>query len=590
VSRPAAWLRRPVHRLRGQLFVGFAAVALVALVAAGSAVVWLMLGYRTQATTQRLRDAGASAGVASVGLQRQGAAPDVIAAAIADQVPLPAARVLVLDSAGAVVADQTAPDAESTSPGPFLGKHLDVPAPAAAAPFGPTLLGGPRTASPADRVVVWRGSPALPGASGYLFVASPPPEAGQQSGPPERGGFGGGGPGRGGPFRGGPPGLPAVQAAYRVVLAIPLQSLPTAWQELAPGLTVAAAVALCAAAVVAWWLAGSITRPIRAVTEATAQIARGEPHQPIPEQGVEEVAELAHGFNVMVREVERSQRTLRDFVANASHELRTPLTAIQGFSQAVEDGVLEAPESTRDAAALIHREANRMRHLVEDLLLLSRVEARDRASVHGKVDLAELLDTIAQRIRLVTHDRRLHLALDLPDRLPAQGDASQLEHLFGNLIDNAAKYAPDGATITVRGALVPDSATGAARAEGGAPRGTTRAGGARVLVGVHNTGSVIPPEDLPHIFDRFYRVDKSRSRDVAGSGLGLAIAREVVERHGGTIRAESDPATGTTFLVTLPAGAAAPAAAPAKSVSRGKALQPARTQPVSAAGAPARRV
>jgi signal transduction histidine kinase len=342
------------------------------------------------------------------------------------------------------------------------------------------------------------------------------------------------------------------------VLAIPRESLPSAWEELAPGLTAAAGVALCAAALVAWWLAGSIARPIRAMTEATAQVARGEPHQPIPEEGVEEVTDLARGFNTMVREVERSQRTLRDFVANASHELRTPLTAIQGFSQAVEDGVLDAPEPTRDAAALIHREANRMRRLVEDLLLLSRVEARDRGDVRGTVDLAELLDTIAQRIELVTRDRGLRLTLDLPERLLAQGDANELEHLFGNLLDNAAKYAPDGAAITVRAALDTGNVAGAGgaritRAADGAGRDGTRARRPRVVVTVHNTGSYIPTEDLPHIFDRFYRVDKSRSREVAGSGLGLAIAHEVVERHGGTIRAESDPATGTSFVVTLPA-------------------------------------
>jgi signal transduction histidine kinase len=357
--------------------------------------------------------------------------------------------------------------------------------------------------------------------------------------------------------------VPAV--SHRIVLAIPPQGLPTAWEELAPGLGIAAVIALLAAAIVAWWLASSIAGPIRAVTEAAARIARGEPHQPIPEQGVEEVTELAQGFNTMAQAVERSQRTLREFVANASHELRTPLTAIQGFSQAVVDGVLEAPEPTRDAAALIHREANRMRRLVEDLLLLSRMEARDRDDARGTVDVAELLDTLAQRTELVARDRGLRLALDLPDRLPARGDGSQLEHLFGNLLDNAAKYSPDGATITVRGALLGGPDAGDRKSHGANGRHPTAAPAlpARVEVRVHNTGSYIPAEDLPHIFDRFYRVDKSRSRDVAGSGLGLAIAREVVERHSGTIRAESDPATGTTFTVTLPAAVAAqPATTP----------------------------
>jgi signal transduction histidine kinase len=238
------------------------------------------------------------------------------------------------------------------------------------------------------------------------------------------------------------------------------------------------------------------------------------------------------------------------------------------------DGVLEAPEPTRDAAALIHREAERMRRLVEDLLLLSKMEARDRTAARGTVDVAELLDTISQRLQLVARDRGLHLVLELPERLLAEGDASQLEHLFGNLLDNAAKYSPDGGTITVRAALV-TNAPGRLARPGGAPQfgarsaagpGTTRP---LVSVTVHNTGSYIPPEDLPHIFDRFYRVDKSRSRQVAGSGLGLAIAREVVERHGGTIRAESDPVAGTTFAVTLPAAALSVTAPAAPSETAG---------------------
>ncbi len=532
----------PGRRLRTQLLVSFGLVALVALIAGGAAVVWLMLGYRTQATTERLRDAAVSASAAAYALQRQGLAPNEVATAVAAQVPLPAARVLVLDSTGTVVADQPVGDstrAPAGQSGAFLGRHLEIPSAEIASPLGPAFFGG-RHESPPDHAVVWRERPVLPGGGGYIFVAAgaPPP-------PPERGAF----------FRGTPP------AVYRIVLAVPQQSLPSAWQELAPGLAVATAIALLAAAAIAWWLAGSIARPIRAVTDATRRIARGEPHQPIPEQGVEEVIELAQGFNTMVAAVERSQRTLRDFVANASHELRTPLTAIQGFSQAVVDGVLEAPEPTRDAARLILREAERMRHLVEDLLLLSKIEARDRPTAHEPVDIAELLDTLAQRLLLVARERGLQLSLELPERLLALGDAAQLEHLFGNLLDNAAKYAPDGATITVRAALDGGEPPQATRPPHPRARGARAAGALpqRVVVAVHNTGSYIPPEDLPHVFDRFYRVDKSRSRAIPGSGLGLAIAREVVERHGGTIRAESDPAAGTTFIVTLPAAPVPPA-------------------------------
>ncbi|HEX2036910.1 MAG TPA: histidine kinase dimerization/phospho-acceptor domain-containing protein, partial [Chloroflexota bacterium] len=437
MRRPAAWpawpawlsrptgARRATRRLRTQLLAAFALVTVVALAAAGSAVVWLMLDYRAQATTQRLHDAAAGATAAGFMLQRQGVSPEAIASGVAAQVPLPAAHVLVLDESGTVVAEAAASEGTPGAPGApsapsatavpevFTGRRLDVPSPADAPPSAPSMLwrtsaieGMVMWLSPLGGAVVWRGT-ALDG-SGYLFVAAgdrprpaeplrPPTEAETESPPVQR--------------------LPGLLPRYRVVLAIPPHSLPSAWQELAPGLAVAVAVALLAAAGAAWWLAGSIARPIRAVTQAAERIAQGEPHRPIPEEGVEEVTQLARSFNTMGRAVERSQATLRDFVANASHELRTPLTAIQGFSQAVEDGVLPAPAPTRDAAAYIHREAERMRRLIEDLLLLSRVEARDRAATRQAVDLAELLDILAQRLRLVARDRDLHLELELPGQL-----------------------------------------------------------------------------------------------------------------------------------------------------------------------------
>jgi signal transduction histidine kinase len=338
-----------------------------------------------------------------------------------------------------------------------------------------------------------------------------------------------------------------------VVLAVPQGSLPSAWEELAPGLGGAAAVALLAAAGAAWALAGSVAGPLRAVTRATARVARGAPPRPVPEAGAAEVAQLARAFNAMAQEVARSQETLRAFVADASHELRTPLTAIQGFSQAVADGVLAAPAPTRAAAGHLHREAARMRRLVEDLLLLSTLEARAAAPAPGAaVDVADLLDVLAQRHRPAAARRGVALALDLPARLAVPGDAAQLERLFGNLLDNAAKYAPAGGAVAVRAAPGP---------------------GGTAVVTVHNGGPPIPPEALPHLFARFYRVDKSRARgagEAAGSGLGLAIAREAAARHGGTIAAASTAAAGTTFTVTLPALPPAPPApaAPAARAAR----------------------
>jgi signal transduction histidine kinase len=541
--------------LRTQLLLAFATVAVVALAAATAAVVALMLDYRAQAVTQRLRDAAGGAGGAASVVGRSGGGPAAIAAGVAAQVPIPHARVLVLDTSGTVVAEAavnaTGTGAASTTEAPasgigesatadapagsgretlFIGRRLELPHPGVTPGDGRQFPGG-RGRSPQEPTSVWRGDPTR-GYGDFIFVAAPmrqPPPSQPSQTPQTPQTSQGPGPGPGA----GPGGeAPPPSHYHRVVLAIPEDTLPTAWEELAPGVAAALATALLAAGAVAWRLTTSIARPIRAVTGAAERIARGEPHRPIPEAGTLEVAQLARSFNTMVDAVERSHRTLREFVANASHELRTPLTAIQGFSQAVEDGVLDAPEPTRDAVRHIHREAERMRRLVEDLLLLSRVEARDREPSREPVDLAALLDTLAQRVRPLVHERGQTLELRLPDHLVTTGNAMQLEHLFKNLLDNAVKHAPAGAAITVRASSDP---TG-------------------VSVAVHNTGSVIAPEDRPHVFERFYRADKSRSRTVgavAGSGLGLAIAQEVAQRHGGAITLESAPQTGTTFTVTL---------------------------------------
>ncbi|HET7771673.1 MAG TPA: ATP-binding protein, partial [Chloroflexota bacterium] len=265
-------------------------------------------------------------------------------------------------------------------------------------------------------------------------------------------------------------------------------------------------------------------------------IARGDLKQTIPVRGRDEVAQLAASFNTMSAEVERSHRTLREFVANASHELRTPLTSIQGFSQALVDGAVEGAEGSVEAGKIINEEAERMRRLVEDLLYLSRVEAADMGVAREPVDLSALLREGLRRLEHVARQRNLEVNVDDGPLPLVPGDASQLDRVFGNLLENAGKYTPAGGRITV----------------------TSGAAGDKVTVRVHNTGAVIPAEDLPRVFDRFYRVDKSRARDVEGSGLGLAIAREVVERHGGELSAESAEGQGTAFTVTLPVEPAIP--------------------------------
>lgn len=329
---------------------------------------------------------------------------------------------------------------------------------------------------------------------------------------------------------------------YTVVMAVPEAGLGATWQDLLPGMAAAGAVALLLSLALAWLLSRSIARPLNQMTVAAEAMARGDYEHRIPVRRPEEVGRLAAAFNRMAREVGQTNRMLKDFLANASHELKTPLTSIQGFSQAMADGTLQTPEEYAEAGEIVHDEAARMRRLVDDLLYLSRIEAGQIRFDFRDCDLTDLLGQCAQRVQRQVQERAIHLTTELSPTLLIQADPDRLEQVFQNLLSNALKHTPAQGAITVR-----------AR-PGGAPLGQRQPG---VLVTVHNTGSHIPAEDLPRVFERFYQVDKSRAASDDGTGLGLTIARELVEGHGGLIGVRSGP-EGTAFEVWLPLQAARP--------------------------------
>ncbi|MDQ3700021.1 MAG: cell wall metabolism sensor histidine kinase WalK [Chloroflexota bacterium] len=516
-----------------RLLAAFVLVILVTLLSAGGAVLWLVQEYQRRLSVDRLSEVAVAASLLGRQLEVQGTRPAEIGDILAGQLVAPRAqpvRILLVDAQQRVLVERPAPPGETDEA--FYGEKLDLPDPG---------TGAERPGRPLSfrsRALVWThvaGSPPRL----YTFITTPQLGGGANDTPSAFGEGRPDGPERGGFRR-------PFPVAYRVVLAIPERSLTAAWRELAPGLGLAALVSLPVSVAVALWLSRSITRPLRHMTQAADDMARGDLRQQIPVRGGDEVARLATSFNVMSREVERSQQALRDFLANASHELRTPLTSIQGFSQALGEGAVQDEEGAAEAGRIIHEEALRMRRLVEDLLYLSRVEARDVASTRRSVDVAGLLRETARRLQLTAEQRELRLVLDVPDLPPVLGDADELDHLFGNLLENAGKYTPQGGAITV----------------------TARAAGAKLVVVVHNTGTVIPAPDLPHVFERFYRVDKSRARTVEGSGLGLAIAQEVAHRHEGIIEVTSTPEQGTTFVITLPLPAVKSASREAKARDR----------------------
>jgi signal transduction histidine kinase len=308
---------------------------------------------------------------------------------------------------------------------------------------------------------------------------------------------------------------------------------------IAAQLSKAALVGFLVSLAVALLLARSITRPLLSLTRATRALARGDYSQRVQVRGDDEVAQLGHSFNQMAREIEQIRRRERDVLANISHDLKTPLTSIQGFAGALIDGTCP-PEEYPTAARIIYDEAERMNHLVGDVLQLSRLEAGELILSLGPVDLHELLTQSARRFAGTAEQAGVLLRVETPADGPLRilGDRGRLEQVLGNLLDNALRYTPSGGRIDLVGGPIEEE------------------GRPMVRLLVRDTGRGIPADDLPRIFERFYQADKSRvAGRGGGSGLGLAIVRELIARQNGTIRAESIQGAGTAITILLPVAA-----------------------------------
>jgi len=273
-----------------------------------------------------------------------------------------------------------------------------------------------------------------------------------------------------------------------------------------------------------------VVAPVRAMSVATQRIADGQYEERVDVKGDDELAQLAAYFNQMAEKLDQVESMRRRLIGDVSHELRTPLTVIKGSVEGLMDGILPATEETFQQ---IHNETDRIYHLVDDLQELSRVEARAYQLDIRPLDVSSLIKTVTKRLTPVAESKRISLIFNLPPDLPhVLADEGRAIQIFTNLVGNALKYTPEDGTVDVS----------AKRLNGD------------VHLSVHDTGIGIPSEHLKHIFDRFYRVDKSRSRqNGGGSGIGLTIARFLVEAHGGRIWAESaGEGGGSTFNFTLP--------------------------------------
>ncbi|WP_420632353.1 sensor histidine kinase [Candidatus Leptofilum sp.] len=275
-------------------------------------------------------------------------------------------------------------------------------------------------------------------------------------------------------------------------------------------------------------LARSLTRPLQEMTEATQAVAQGNLTQQVPVRSDDELGKLATSFNQMSADLAQSRDLRRQMTADIAHDLRTPLSLILGHAEALSDGVLPPTPETFD---VIHDEARRLNRLVEDLRLLSLSEAGELSLVRRPVQPQSLLERAVIAHAPAAQQKQIELVLTAPNDLPdVLVDPDRLAQVLDNLITNALRYTPENGHIHL----------------------TAQQNQTAVQLHVQDSGPGMNPAELAHVFDRFYRGDKSRQRHDGGSGLGLAIAKSLVENQDGRIWAESAPGQGATFIVELP--------------------------------------
>ena len=344
--------------------------------------------------------------------------------------------------------------------------------------------------------------------------------------------------------------VPVASGGSAIRIAFPLSEINRQIEQIRRKILVSTSLAFVPAILVAAILARFISRRLAGIMSHAGELARGNFRARLPNTDSSEFGQLAHTLNETAEnlqqtvaqlqhehaELEKLERIRKDFVINVSHELRTPLASIQGYTETLIDGAIADPDHNMRFLAIIRHNAERLARLTEDLLTLSRIEQKrqkfefDLHPVNALIhDAVELIEPIARKSLLQVVEE------PAPDDAFVWCDSEAVSQILSNLMDNAIKYTPAGGTITV----------------GARPQGSV------VEFFVRDTGAGIPEEELPRLFERFYRVDKARSRELGGTGLGLSIVKHLVAAHNGTARVESRVHEGSIFFFTLPVDEAA---------------------------------
>jgi len=299
-------------------------------------------------------------------------------------------------------------------------------------------------------------------------------------------------------------------------------------------------IAIILTVIIVNWLSRGIVRPLKAMQQNAGLMARGDYSTRVKVETEDEVGDLGRSLNALahdlenfVRQAEKIEKLRRDFVANVSHELRTPLTIIRGYTEALLDGTISQSDTAGKYYQLMRDETVRLERLIKELLDLSRLQADNAVADMELIPLGDIADSVIIMLRQKAEQKGILLKKEFVGKINIVGNGDRLTQLLLILTDNALKFTPSGGEVTV----------------------TIEALNSEVVITVQDTGQGIPEADLPYIWERFYKGDKSHSRAEAGTGLGLAIAKEIIEMHKGQVEVSSEFGKGTSFILRFPAPA-----------------------------------
>ncbi|MGE5596461.1 MAG: ATP-binding protein [Hyphomicrobiales bacterium] len=494
---------RAFSSLQVRLLIAFVSVAAIALGVAAGAFLAIRAG--DERDDARLRIDASYMAIAGAFSLRQiaGASPDELQAVVDELADKYDVRVLMLDANDTIVHDSASKlDGSTFEPGDDM-RYRDA-APASAIRFEPATSTG-------TEFIVVRGDPSV-----FTGAAdASPPVTTQQIVPSAQGVT-----------------VDLSPPKYQVALAIPPSLLSRAWSSTLPGLAIAAGIALPLAAAVALFAARHITRPLVTLTTASHEFATGRLETPLPVERSDEVGRLSRAFAEMTARVTAAQAEMRTLIQNVSHDMKTPLTSIMGFAQALKDGRPGDMDQAVRMGAIIHDEAQNLSARLTGLIYLSELEAGAVIVEPRPFDAGALLRELANRIGAGATARGLEFEADIPgEPLMANADPAKVERALENLLDNARRFAPEGGRIRVAAA-----------------RDATA-----VCLDVTNDAPDLTEADVPRLFERFYRLDRTRaSHGAPGTGLGLPIARDLATLNKGTLTATLSGGE-ITFTLSLPA-------------------------------------